>query len=151
MTGANPPIGPSELLGHGIDLVAIDRIRRMLEGHPERFLARCFTPAEQAWADAGGRLRTERYAGRFAAKEAASKALGTGISGAIRWTDFEVLPDDAGAPILRLGGAAAERAAHLGIGRLLISITHTDGLAMASVIAAAGTDRIDSQADPPRA
>ncbi|MFK7961993.1 MAG: holo-ACP synthase [Phycisphaerales bacterium] len=144
------PASPG-IVGHGIDLVEIERIGRMLESHPERFRDRCFTPAEQAWADAGGRLTMQRFAGRFAAKEAASKALGTGISGDIRWTDFEVLPADGGAPILQLHGGAAARAAERGITNLHISITHSGGLAMASVIASIDPAGPGSQAAVPEA
>ncbi len=123
------------VVGHGVDLVAIDRVAEMLERHGERFAERCFTSAERTWADAGGARRAERYAGRFAAKEAAAKALGTGIAEGVAWTDLEVLPDERGAPRLRLHGAAAERADAMGARRVHCSISHASGLAFASVVA----------------
>jgi len=123
-------------VGHGIDLIPIERIQDMLGRHEEHFIERCFTVAEREWAEAGGRQRAQRYAGRFAAKEAAAKALGTGIAEGIRWTDIEVAPDERGMPCIVLHAAAADRAAALGARRLHCSITHAGGLAMASVIAA---------------
>lgn len=122
------------IVGHGIDVVEIERIRDMLARHGERFRDRCFTPAEQVWADAGGRLAEQRFAGRFAAKEAAAKALGTGIAAGVRWVDLEILPGEAGAPKLDLHGEAAALASELGVGRVLCSISHSAGIATASVI-----------------
>lgn len=121
-------------IAHGIDLVEIDRIAGMLTEHPQRFVERCFTAGEQRAAD-GGTRRAEYFAGRFAAKEAILKALGTGLSGGVSWTDLEVARDPGGAPVIHLFGAAAARAAELGITRWLVSISHTRGSAVASVIA----------------
>lgn len=123
------------VLGHGIDLVEIARIERMLEEHGPRFLDRCFTPREAQHADAAPRKRFERLAGRFAAKEAVLKALGTGWRDGIAWTDMEILPDAQGRPVLALRGEAAAIAASRGIGAWSLSITHTDAIAMASAIA----------------
>lgn len=122
-------------LAHGIDLVDLARLQRTLDDHAERFLERCFTPREQADADAAGKRRVERLAGRFAAKEAVLKALGTGWRHGIAWTDIEVVPDNAGAPTLRLTGQAQAFAEARGIRAWLISISHTDSHAFASVIA----------------
>ena len=120
------------LLGLGIDVVEIARIQRILEGPPERaerFLARCFTPAERAYCDAG-RDRAARCAARFAAKEAASKALGAPAG--IAWTDVEVVRGE-GAPRVELRGVAAQRARALGVARALLSLTHDGGVAAAVV------------------
>lgn len=123
------------VVGHGVDLVEVARIQRMLEEHPERFRERVFTPAERAYAEAGGRRRGERYAARFAAKEAAFKALGTGWRSGIAWTDAEVVHGPDGAPTLRVHGALAEAAKARRVDRWMLTLTHTDALAMASVLA----------------
>ena len=130
--------GPAAILGHGIDLASIARVAEVLERHGTHFIERCFTASERDWAEAGGRQRTQRYACRFAAKEAAAKALGTGVAEGIRWTDLEILADERGAPRLSLHGAAAERAAGLGVGATHCSITHAGDHAMASVILTSG-------------
>ncbi len=128
------------ILGHGIDQVAISRIERMLVAHPERFRKRCFGEDEAAYCDAGGVKRTERYAARFAAKEAAAKALGTGFRGGVSFTDFSVTRDAAGRPGLIVTGEASRVAGAAGIAEWWLSLTHTDEHAAASVIAA-GTPR----------
>lgn len=133
MTGPLPGI-----IGHGIDLVEIARIERMLEEHGGRFLDRCFTKIEQDYAEASAAVRGERYAARFAAKEAALKALGTGLRDGIEWTDLEVDRTPSGKPFLRLAGRAAEIAESLGIEGWALSLTHAGGLAMASAIAHRG-------------
>lgn len=122
------------IVGHGIDLVEVARIAAMLDEHGQRFLDRCFTPAEQAYK-AGSRRRIEHLAARFAAKEAVLKALGTGLTGGINWTDIEVTNDDAGAPVLTLRGSARVAARRRGMLRWMVSLSHTDSLAMASVLA----------------
>ncbi|MBX3402027.1 MAG: holo-ACP synthase [Phycisphaeraceae bacterium] len=122
------------IVGHGIDLVEVVRIRAMLDEHGQRFLDRCFTPDEQAHK-AESRRRIEHLAARFAAKEAVLKALGTGLTGGINWTDIEVVNGASGAPSLALHGTAKSAAAELGVTSWLVSLTHTDSLAMASVIA----------------
>lgn len=126
--------------GHGIDLVETARIARMLEDHGERFLARVFTAAERAYADAKPKRRIEHLAGRFAAKEAVLKALGTGWSSGVAWTEVEVLspPNEVIAPPrIGLHGRAAALAHHRGITRWWISISHVPAHAMASAIAEA--------------
>lgn len=122
------------VLGHGIDLVETARIGRMLADHPDRFLHRCFTATEIADAGEGPR-RVEHLAARFAAKEAALKALGTGWAEGVGWTDFAVVRLASGAPELRISGRAAAIARGRGITRWHISLTHTESLASASVIA----------------
>lgn len=126
------------LVGHGIDLVEVARIARLLADHPERFRERCFTPAEQAYAKSSAR-ETEHLAARFAAKEAALKALGTGLRHGIAWTDIEVVNDASGRPTLTLTGEAANTAARLGIRSWAVSLSHTDTMAIASVLALGGS------------
>lgn len=127
--------------GIGIDLVEIDRFRRTLERRPS-LIDRIFTAGEREYA-----LRrndpTERFAARFAAKEAALKSMGAGI-GAVDWHDLEITRDDDGKPSLVVSGRAAELAEDLGIVGFELSITHTDSLAQAEVIAlgAAGQRRM---------
>jgi holo-[acyl-carrier protein] synthase len=119
--------GPVEV---GIDMIEIDRVRRAIERHPERFMERIYSPAER-----------ERYAGqvrqlatRFAAKEATLKALGTGIWN-VRLSDIEVMSNERGKPILVLHGTALERARQLGLTHFAISLTHARGEAIAIVVA----------------
>jgi holo-[acyl-carrier protein] synthase len=123
------------IIGHGVDLVEIARIERMLDDHGDRFSARCFTEEERAYAEASAAVRGERYAARFAAKEAVLKALGTGLRDGIEWTDIEVRRSAAGAPCVELTGRAADIARSLGIGSWSLSLSHAGGMAMASVIA----------------
>ena len=122
------------IVGHGIDLVETARIAELIDRHGERFLARCFTEAERAYADGSAKRRLEHLAGRFAAKEAVLKVLGTGWAQGIAWTDAEVVRLHTGQPTVRLHGRAAALAAEQGITRWVISITHTETHAMASVI-----------------
>ena len=122
------------IIGHGIDLVEVGRIERMLDDHGERFLRRCFTHAERDHAEGAG-SRCERYAARFACKEAALKALGTGWRGGIAWTDIAVVNDAAGRPLLEVTGRSSELAARLGIARWHVSLSHSGGYAIASVLA----------------
>ena len=122
------------IVGHGVDIVETARIAAMLADHPERFLQRVFTLQEQQ--DAGdGKRCNEHLAARFAAKEAALKALSTGWSNGVGWTDVSVVKESTGKPILQVVGRAAEIAAEQGIVAWHVSLSHTDSLAMASVIA----------------
>lgn len=121
------------IIAHGIDLVDVPRIREMLERHGQHFLDRCFTEAEQAYCQNDNRA-AEHFAGRFAAKEAILKVLGTGWRGQIAWTDMEILPDPQGKPILKLKGECARIASELGIDHWHISISHIESHAMASAI-----------------
>jgi holo-[acyl-carrier protein] synthase len=121
------------IVGLGMDVVDVARIQRILDGpgdRAERFLARCFTPAERAYCDAG-RDRATRYAARFAAKEAASKALGAPAG--IAWHDVEVARG-AGPPALVLRGVAAAAADRLGAARRHLTLTHDAGVAAATVV-----------------
>lgn len=122
------------IIGHGIDIIEVPRIARMIETHGARFLDRVYTPAEQGYC-AHRKRGTESFAGRFAAKEAVLKALGTGWSGGISWTDVEVVPLESGAPAVRLHRQAARLAESQGITGWLISLTDTAQHAAASAIA----------------
>ncbi len=133
-----PPVGSDTarmpILGHGIDLVEVARIQRMLVEHDDRFLTRCFTADERAYCAANPARMAEHLAGRFAAKEAVLKVLGTGWSGGIAWTDVEVVRQASGKPGVRLHGIAARVARDMAIGQVLLSISHTQTHAMASAI-----------------
>jgi holo-[acyl-carrier protein] synthase len=122
------------VLGHGIDLVDIARIERTLNDHSERFLERCFTTAERAYADQSKR-RLEHLAARFAAKEAVMKALGTGWAEGIAWTDIEVEREASGRPVVVLHGLAEQRARDMGVLVWHLTLSHTATTAVASVIA----------------
>lgn len=123
------------ILAHGVDLVEVSRIERMLESHGDRFVDRVFTKGEQAYAESGSAGRAERYAARFACKEAVFKVLGTGWGQGVAWSDVDVSKTPAGQPEITVSGVAADRARALGVRSWFVSITHTGGLAMASVIA----------------
>ncbi|GIV76416.1 holo-ACP synthase [Litorilinea aerophila] len=121
------------MLRTGVDMMEIERLRQAVDRHGARFLQRVFTPGELA--DCGPRM--ESLAGRFAAKEAVAKALGTGIWRAgIQWTDIEVRRDEAtGAPQLLLHGAAARRAQELGLREWSLSLSHDRERVIALVVA----------------
>jgi holo-[acyl-carrier protein] synthase len=122
------------ILGLGMDVVEIGRIARILDGAPgvaARFLARVFTPAERAACD-GRRDRAAAYAARFAAKEAAYKALA--VAPGARWQDFEVTRQPGAAPVLTLHGAAGTAAEVRGVSRIHLTLTHDGGVAAATVI-----------------
>lgn len=122
------------IIGHGIDLVLIDRIGQMMDKHGRHFLDRCFTAAEQTYCQDHAHP-VQHYAGRFAVKEAVLKALGTGWRGAIAWTDIDVLREISGRPSVTLGGECGRIANRLGIKRWHISISHAGDYAMASAVA----------------
>jgi holo-[acyl-carrier protein] synthase len=121
------------IVGSGIDLCEVPRIEEAITRYGARFLERLFTPHEIAYADRKAN-RFERYAARFAAKEAGMKALGTGWRGGITWRDFEVANLPSGRPTLRFYGKAAEIAEKLGVHNIALSLTHTREQAMAVVI-----------------
>lgn len=122
------------IIGHGVDIVQIARIIRSLEKHEESFLTKCFTELEVR--DSGDSARkAEHLAARFAAKEAALKAIGTGWSQGVSWTDVETVRLDSGKPELRVSGRAKEIADSMGIDRWFVSLSHTGSDAIASVIA----------------
>jgi holo-[acyl-carrier protein] synthase len=121
------------ILGLGVDIAEIDRIEKAIRRYGDHFVQRLFTPAEIEYCESH-RNRFERYAGRFAVKEAAMKALGTGWRRGVRWTEFEVAREPSGKPTLRLSGRAAEFAAKLGVCHIAVSITHSGNTALAEVI-----------------
>lgn len=126
----------------GIDIIEIARIQRAYEDFGERFLRRVYTERERERY----RGRVNELAARFAAKEATSKALGTGIIG-IRWREMEVLPNRRGKPVLILHGQAAERARTLGLNHFSVSLTHSRTDAMAFVVATRGPERTEPNED----
>ena len=137
------------MLYHGVDLVEVARIRRVVMRYGQRFLLRVYTSIEQADCTAAAEgIRYEALAARWAAKEACAKALGIGLRGlgALAVTDqpragfqeIEVIRDATGRPLLRLSGVAAETASALGIRALVVSLSHTNELAIASVVGWAG-------------
>ncbi len=126
------------ILGTGIDLAEVARIREAVERYGRRFLERVFTPAEIEYVERKAN-RHERYAARFAAKEAGMKAIGTGWRGGVRWQDFEVRNQRSGRPVLQLHGVAGEVARRMGVERIHLSLTHTETLAQAFVILEGGS------------
>ena len=122
------------IVAHGIDLVDCPRIEAMIERHGERFVQRVFTTAEQAYAEAN-KNEIEKLAGRFAAKEAVLKLMGTGWRGKIAWTDVEIINNSSGQPEVILSGEVEKIAGKLGIKHISVSITHTANFAIASAVA----------------
>jgi holo-[acyl-carrier protein] synthase len=122
------------IVGLGVDLVEIARVRRLIEARGERAIARLFTEGERAYAH----YRVDpapHLAARIAAKEAALKALsGNDLARAIGWRELEVFARDDGGPVLRLHGRAERRATELGVSRILVTISHTDTVAVAVVV-----------------
>jgi holo-[acyl-carrier protein] synthase len=121
------------IVGHGIDLIECERIAAVYERHGERLLERLLTPAEQQYVTRR-RSIIPHLAGRFAAKEAILKVLGTGWRGAIAWRDMEILNDRSGEPHVTLSGECARIASEKGITRILVSVTHTSAYAAGSAI-----------------
>jgi holo-[acyl-carrier protein] synthase len=121
------------ICGTGVDIAETSRIERSIERHGERFTKKIFTPAEIAYCDKF-KNRAERYAARFAAKEAVFKALGTGWREGIRWLDVEVIHQPSGKPELVLTGRALEVARALRVTRMSVSISHSDRYVVALVI-----------------
>jgi holo-[acyl-carrier protein] synthase len=128
---------PGDSLSVGVDLIEIERIRRVVDRHGERFLGRIYTPLELARY----RHRLSELAARFAAKEAVSKALGVGLNHispyGIRWHDVEVLPDALGKPLVHLSGRARELAEQQGLHTWAVSLSHGRDHAIAFVVASA--------------
>ena len=121
------------VVGLGIDLTEVERIQAALERFGDRFLGRVFTQSERRYC-AGRRFPAQHLAARFAAKEAAAKALGTGLSRGVGWQEFEVVRVAGQPPALALSGCALDRADALGVTRISLSLTHTDRYATAVVI-----------------
>ncbi|MEG4440502.1 holo-ACP synthase [Microcoleus sp. AT9_B5] len=122
------------IIGHGIDIVEIKDFRELIERSGKHFETRCFTATEYSAAGSDAN-RIQYLAGRFAAKEAVLKAIGTGWSHGISWTDIEIQRLPTGKPLVVLYGRCQEIAAELGIAIWLLSISHTPSYAVASAIA----------------
>jgi holo-[acyl-carrier protein] synthase len=121
------------IVGTGIDIVETARIQQALERHGARFCRRLYSPGEISYCEKF-KGKAERYAARFAAKEAAFKALGTGWREGVRWREVEVIHQPSGKPELVLSGRAAELAHELGVTRTAVSISHADHYVVAQVI-----------------
>jgi holo-[acyl-carrier protein] synthase len=121
------------IVGSGIDIAEVARLRQAIERFGDRFLQRIFTAGEIRYCDSKAN-RVERYAARFAAKEAAMKALGTGWNRGVRWRDCEVVRMPGGRPTINFHGQAAEFAAKLGVTNAALSLSHTAEQAIAQVI-----------------
>ena len=121
------------IVGMGIDITEVSRIAAAIERHGERFLHRVFTPAEIRYCESK-KNRYERYAARFAAKEATMKAIGTGWRHGVAWKEIEVGREPGGRPTLHLTGRVKQHADNLGMHHASISLTHTEETAMAQVI-----------------
>ena len=121
------------IVGLGMDITEVDRMEAAIGRRGRAFLERLFTPAEIAYCERH-RNRAERFAGRFAAKEAAMKALGTGWARGVRWIDIEVVRQPSGKPTLALSGSARKIADQLGVKHIAVTITHDGNTALAQVI-----------------
>jgi holo-[acyl-carrier protein] synthase len=128
-------MGRMRIIGHGVDIVEVARIADMLNRHGEQFVFRCFTEVERAYANSASVRRAERFAVRFACKEAVFKALGTGWRSGIGWTDVGVVHEPMGQPGVVMTGKCQELAQRLGVNAWRISLSHTETYAIASVIA----------------
>jgi len=121
------------IVGTGVDLAEVSRIKASIERFGARFTGRIYTPAEIAYVERKAN-KYERYAARFAAKEAGMKAIGTGWRHGVTWQDFEVANLPSGRPTLRFHGVAERIADKLGVKNVALSLTHTSELGMAHVI-----------------
>lgn len=126
----------------GVDIVSCRRIQQLIEVHGSRFKSRVFTAAEIEYCDSF-RNAVERYAGRWASKEAVAKALGTGMSQGVSWKDIEIIALPCGKPVVRLSGGAAIVARNDGAIDLQVSISHCDGVCVAFAVMV-----VDSSCDP---
>ncbi len=123
-----------KIIGTGIDIVESARLAASIERHGERFLARLFTDGERQYCAAMNKPETF-YAARFAAKEAVSKAFGTGIGAQLGWLDIDVRRKASGEPFVVLGGVGAVTARRLGITEILLTLSHSDHYAVAHALA----------------
>jgi len=121
------------IVGTGIDIAEVPRVAEAILRFGDRFIRRIYTEEEMRYCESKAN-RVERYAARFAAKEAAMKALGTGWSRGIRWRDIEVYREPGRRPTIRFHGRAAEFASHMGVKNVALSLSHTVEQAIASVI-----------------
>ena len=123
-----------KIIAHGIDLVDFKRIQKLIDSHGDRFLERVYTEKERLIA-ASVKNKIEKFAGRFAAKEAILKLIGTGLRGKICWKDIEVINDPMGAPVVNLFGEVKSITEKKNIEQITLSITHTADFAIASAVA----------------
>ncbi len=121
------------IISIGIDIIEVSRVREVLLRTP-RFIERVYTERERAYCESRGAVSAQHYAARFAAKEAALKALGTGWSGGIAWQDIEISALDGGAPILIFSGRVLELYEQSGAAAAHLSMSHTSEHAIAQVI-----------------
>jgi holo-[acyl-carrier protein] synthase len=121
------------MMSHGVDMVDCARLAASIERFGEKFLHRVFTPAEQDYC-LGKKNSTQHLAGRFAAKEAVLKVLGTGWRDGIAWTDIEIKNLPSGQPVVQMSGKCRDIADELGLSKILISISHIETHAIASAI-----------------
>ncbi len=126
------------ILGIGTDIAEVNRIEESIARFGDRFLRRIYTDRERLYALSKANS-TERFAARFAAKEAGMKAIGTGWSRGVSWQDFEVVNERSGRPVLRLSGVAATIADAIGVKAISLSLTHTEQIAFAVVIVESGS------------
>ena len=129
-------IGPMTVAAHGIDMVDCKRLGEMIDRYGDRFLKRVFTPTELSYCQARKR-QVEHFAGRFAAKEAVMKVLGTGPRHGINWTDIEIVNEPSGRPRVILAGRCRCVAEEKNIAEIFISISHIATHAIASAVARA--------------
>src|SRR5690349_17881598 len=122
------------VLGHGIDIVETDRIKQLVDRHGDHFIQRVYTENEHQYCSLNPKRYYEHLAGRFAAKEAVLKVLGTGWRGRIAWTDVEVTKESSGQPKISLSGECLRIATEIGIARWHVSISHIETHATASAI-----------------
>lgn len=122
------------VFGIGTDIIECLRIAQMIERHGDLFINRIYTPHEVDYCSSR-KAATQHYAGRWAAKEAILKAMGTGWARGIRWRDIEIRNEIGGAPLVRLGGGARDICSSLGITKMLISISHCRSHATAYALA----------------
>lgn len=130
------------VLGHGIDIVDVSKIQRWIEDPRELLVSRCFTP-EELDEIGDGINHSERLAGRFAAKEAVLKAIGTGFGAGVAFTDVVILRTPGAPPRVKLTGGAEQAAVELGVSVCQVSISHAGGIAMASAIALGSVSQYD--------
>jgi holo-[acyl-carrier protein] synthase len=121
------------IVGLGVDITEVDRIAAVIERRGQPFLDRVYTGAEIAYCQSH-RVPAERFAGRFAAKEATMKALGTGWRAGVRWRDIEIVRERSGKPTLKLYGASRAIADRIGVKNIVVTITHDGNMALAQVI-----------------
>ncbi len=130
------------IVGLGTDIVEVERVAKMIADHGDHFLERVFTPGEIAHCS-GRRDSAPHFAGRWAAKEAVMKVLGTGFTKEVGWTDIEVVTEPSGRPVIALHGTTRQVAERLGIANVLISMSHTKHYATATAIGVGGSQLTD--------